>query len=144
MQAKKFYKSSQLGYELYKLMFLVHQLLMKFRIPYFITGGTLIGAVRHKGIIPWDDDVDISILEHDESKILNKNTKIVLSYVPAAVFPAIIFPAVFLNDVGSLVDFNDPKIIGAIIAIIIGYYSRNVIATILSGLISYWIMIFLL
>jgi branched-subunit amino acid transport protein len=79
-----------------------------------------------------------------KGKMLNENTKLVLSYVPAAVFPAIIFPAVFLNDVGSLLDFNDTKIIGATIAIIIGYYSRNVIATILSGLISYWIMIFLL
>ena len=77
-----------------------------------------------------------------KSKMLNENTKLVLSYVPAAVFPAIIFPAVFLNDFGSLVDFNDPKIIGTTIAIIIGYYSRNVIATILSGLTSYWIIIF--
>ncbi len=83
-----------------------------------------------------------SMVTFIKSKMLNENTKLVLSYVPAAVFPAIIFPAVFLNDVGSLVDFNDTKIIGATIAIIIGYYSRNVIATILSGLTSYWIIIF--
>ena len=79
-----------------------------------------------------------------ESKMLNENTKLILSYVPAAVFPAIIFPAVFLNESGILVNINDPKIIAATIAIIVGYFTKNVIATILTGLISYWFIIFLM
>ena len=74
--------------------------------------------------------------------MLGDRIKDVLSYVPSAVFPAIIFPAIFVNDYGSFIEMNDPKIFGAIVAIIVGYFSRNVIATILSGLISYWLILF--
>ena len=74
--------------------------------------------------------------------VLGNKIKAVLAYVPSAVFPAIIFPAIFINDYGTFIEMNDPKIFAAIIAIIVGYFSRNVIATILSGLISYWIILF--
>ena len=75
--------------------------------------------------------------------MLSERIKAVLTYVPSAVFPAIIFPGIFINDYGALIEMNDPKIFGAIIAILVGYFSKNVIATILSGLFSYWIIIFL-
>ena len=74
--------------------------------------------------------------------MLGDRIKAVLAYVPSAVFPAIIFPAIFINDYGSFIEMNDPKIFAAIVAIIVGYFSRNVIATIFSGLLSYWIIIF--
>ena len=74
--------------------------------------------------------------------LLCEKIKAVLAYVPSAVFPAIIFPAIFINDYGAYIEMNDPKIFGALVAIIVGYFSRNVIATIFSGLLSYWIIIF--
>ena len=76
--------------------------------------------------------------------MLGNKVKAVLEYVPSAVFPAIIFPAVFINDYGSFIEISDPKIYGALVAVIVGYFSRNIIATILAGLISYWFLIFVI
>ena len=75
-------------------------------------------------------------------EMLGDKLKEVLTYVPSAVFPAIIFPAVFFSENGTFVEISDPKIFASIIAIVVGYFSRNVIATISSGLISYWIILF--
>jgi|TARA_Y100000816_G_C25720773_1_gene380067 branched-subunit amino acid transport protein len=82
----------------------------------------------------------IALVDRD---MLGEKIKAVLAYVPSAVFPAIIFPAIFINDYGTYIEINDPKIFGAIVAIIVGFFSKNVIATIFSGLISYWFIIFL-
>jgi len=78
-----------------------------------------------------------------DKDVFNENFRKILNYVPSVVFPSIIFPGVLLDDYGSLVTITDPKIYGAFTAIIIGYFSRNVILTIISGLTSYWFLIFI-
>lgn len=55
---------------LYKLMMDVDTILKKHHLTYWATCGTLLGAVRHKGLIPWDDDLDICMYEQDIPKLL--------------------------------------------------------------------------
>ena len=78
-----------------------------------------------------------------KKEMFNDKIREVLSYVPSAIFPAIIFPAIFLDNSGSVQLEDNPKIFAAIIAMCIGILSRNILATILSGLISYWVIIFI-
>lgn len=54
---------------LYQIFYDVHRLLEREGISYFVIGGTALGAVRHGGIIPWDDDVDIAIDHRDMKRI---------------------------------------------------------------------------
>ena len=82
----------------------------------------------------------IALINRD---MLGDKIKSVLEYVPSAVFPAIIFPGIFINDYGAFIEMNDPKIFGALIAVIVGYFSKNIIATISAGLVSYWFLIFI-
>ena len=74
--------------------------------------------------------------------VLNDKTKKILSYVPSAIFPAIIFPPIFLDSAGTIDIENIPKILATLFAIIIGFFSRSIIATIFAGLTSYWFLIF--
>ncbi len=58
--------------DLYQIMKDVHQILENYNIEYWVDGGTSLGAVRHGGIIPWDDDCDITVLAHKRTlNILN-------------------------------------------------------------------------
>ena len=82
----------------------------------------------------------ITLIDKD---VFNENFRKILNYVPSVVFPSIIFPGILLDDYGTLVATTDPKIYGALTAIIVGFFSRNVILTIASGLASYWTFIFL-
>lgn len=49
--------------ELYKIAF-------KYNLKVYLIGGSMLGAVRHRGFIPWDDDIDVSISRNDYEKLI--------------------------------------------------------------------------
>lgn len=53
----------------------VHDFCEKIGIKYFICSGTLIGAIRHNGFIPWDDDIDIMMPRDDYERFIELFSK---------------------------------------------------------------------
>lgn len=61
----------ELQLKLLEMMKVLHDVCKKHDITYFMIGGTMLGAIRHKGFIPWDDDIDIGIPRNDYNKLLS-------------------------------------------------------------------------
>jgi phosphorylcholine metabolism protein LicD len=53
----------------YHLMMRVDRIFKDHHIHYWATCGTLLGAVRHQGMVPWDDDIDLSMMEDEISRL---------------------------------------------------------------------------
>ena len=62
------------------------------RVHYSLEGGSAIGAIRHQGLIPWDDDIDIAVLVEDEKLLLGP----VANDLGGAVHIFVLAPSFFL------------------------------------------------
>lgn len=72
----------------------IKEICEKNNLEYYIGYGTLIGAIRHEGFIPWDDDIDIWMKRDEYEKFIeivskenNKNWEILSTYNEDYYFP---------------------------------------------------------
>lgn len=62
-------QTAKLQAVLLKMMKDIHFVCEKYSLTYFLGGGSCLGAVRHKGFIPWDDDIDVIMPRSDYDKL---------------------------------------------------------------------------
>ncbi len=71
MNKGKFLSLDEIHEEEIKLLLAFDAFCKDFDIRYSLAGGTLLGAIRHKGFIPWDDDIDLSVPRPDWDKLIS-------------------------------------------------------------------------
>ena len=86
----------------------IHLFCIENNINYFLIGGSLLGAIRHKGYIPWDDDLDIGMLREDYQKFIERfndpTGKYVLKHID--IDPDCYLPMAKVIDIDTILDEN--------------------------------------
>ncbi len=80
-EEKSTYLKSDVQVHIWEIMQAVKKCLDEKGVEYYMLGGTLLGAVRHKGFIPWDDDIDIGIPREAYHRFLAEVTEYLPPYM---------------------------------------------------------------
>lgn len=105
---KEIEKVQQKSLEMLKLFIDVCE---KLNLKYYLIAGTLLGAVRHNGFIPWDDDVDVGMPREDYEKFLEKAQELLPeNYFVQTCFTDPEFPANFAKIRNSNTTFIETSV----------------------------------
>lgn len=111
---------AKLHAEILTIMDEIDRVCKKNRITYYIVGGTLLGAIRHGGFIPWDDDLDIAMSRSDmenfievAKKELNEN--FYLDWIDTNIHYRNIFPKICKK--GTVFDEGKGSVFGIFVDI---------------------------
>jgi|SRR5579862_732852 len=104
-------------------------LLDAYRIPWWVDCGTLLGVYRHEGIIPWDHDIDVAILQEHHDSVLSlmqlpafaKNYRI-MDWSPADQPKSLL--KLYVKETGSLIDIYHYRIDKDTITYLSPYYAK--------------------
>ena len=77
---KKGHHLTELQKRLLKILEWFHSFCIDNELRYYIVAGTVIGAVRHHGFIPWDDDIDVGMPRKDYNRLMELLDKEVGNY----------------------------------------------------------------
>ena len=73
----------------------IDQVCREHGLRYYLWAGTMLGAVRHKGFIPWDDDGDVDGIRNELEKLTKKEVKALSVYLIIPLFCMLIQMAVY-------------------------------------------------
>jgi len=90
----------------YDLLTKVDTLFKKHGITYWATCGTLLGAIRHQGMIPWDDDIDLAIFESSVDALKSMTEELSEMGLSLHYYPSYEYYQIFFNDGKNLFDKN--------------------------------------
>lgn len=112
MKKKLSFREMQLG--AYEVLKFIDKVCREQNICYFLMYGSLIGAIRDKGIIPWDDDIDVMMPRPDYDRFMDYCTKNEKEIVPFKLFekslvPAYPHPIARMSDMRYHIEFDNEK-----------------------------------
>lgn len=82
----------------------------KHNIPYYMLGGTMLGAIRHKGFIPWDDDMDFGVPVNYYSELIDLLEEELPDKFKCCTYknhPCVLYPFIKIQDIETCID--DPR-----------------------------------